>query len=38
MKVKHKVRCMERDLERRERDVEELRVDVERQCDRYNEL
>ena len=38
LELRHKVRYLEKDLERREGDVGELRVDVECQCDRYNEL
>ena len=36
--LKHKIRKLEKDLERREYAVEDLRADVEHQCDRFNEL
>ena len=38
LELKHKVRCLEKDMESCEGDIEELRADVEHQCDRYNEL
>jgi len=38
MELKHKIWRLEKDLEHYEHDIQELRVDVERQCDRYNKL
>ena len=38
LELRHKVWCLEKDLERHKGDVEELKADAERQCDRYNEL
>ena len=38
MKLKHKIWRLKKDLEHHEHDVEELRADLEHQCDRYNEL
>ena len=38
LQLKHKVRCLEKDLERRKGDVEKQRADATRQCDHYNKL
>ena len=38
LELRHKVRLLERDLERQEADVKELRADSVHQIDRYNEL
>ena len=38
LELKHRIRMLEKDLECREHDVQELRANIKRQCDRYNEL
>jgi len=38
MELKHKIQRLEKNLNHREIDIEELRADVARQCNRYNEF
>jgi len=38
LELKRRIWKLEKDLEHREHDVQELRADVEHQCDRYNKL
>ena len=38
LELKHKIQRLEKDLEHRDSDVKELRADMERQYDHYNEL
>ena len=38
MELKHKIQGLEKNLKHREIDIEELRADVARQCNRYNEF